>query len=117
MTLTLLPFWEYRALPVSSMHPSVRLLSTARIPLIRFLGKRVWPSKPEAAHAHPYGPPELPASFRKPSQSAAAQAPSAKMLASDVAFTNFWEAPERFWRHDVNDAEMAAVESGGASLW
>ncbi|KAK0242239.1 hypothetical protein EDD85DRAFT_946382 [Armillaria nabsnona] len=99
------------------MHPSVRLFSTAHTPLIRFLGKRVWPSKPEAPHAHPYGPPELPASFRKPSQPVAAQASSANTLTSGAAFTNFWEAPERFWKHDVNDVEIAAVESGGASLW
>ncbi|KAG7446066.1 uncharacterized protein BT62DRAFT_950059 [Guyanagaster necrorhizus] len=99
------------------MHPSVRLLSTARTPLIRFLGKRVWPSRPEAPHAHPYGPPELPASFRKPSQSAVAQTSSTKTLTTGGAFTNFWEAPERFWKHDLNDAEMAAIESGGASLW
>ncbi|KZO94826.1 hypothetical protein CALVIDRAFT_538612 [Calocera viscosa TUFC12733] len=34
-------------------------------------------------------------------------------------FTNFWEAPERFWEKGrvIDDAEMEAIDSGGASKW
>jgi len=44
------------------MNPSVRLAAAHR-PLIRFLGKRSWPSTSNVQHAHPAAPEELKKSF------------------------------------------------------
>ncbi|KAF9020612.1 hypothetical protein BDZ89DRAFT_1138538 [Hymenopellis radicata] len=87
------------------MHPSARLGYT---PLIRFIGKRTWPSGPSTPHAHPAGVP-LSAGFSK---STPAPGPSGPAI-----FSEFWEAPKRFWMRELSADEMTAIETGGASKW
>ncbi|KAF9077109.1 hypothetical protein BDP27DRAFT_1282993 [Rhodocollybia butyracea] len=94
------------------MHPSVRVFA-ARVhtPLIRFLGKRSWPSSPEAPHAHPFAPPE----FQSKTYSKATSASES----SKNVFHEFWEAPEKFWKprvHQLEETEIDAILSGGASM-
>ncbi|OBZ66638.1 hypothetical protein A0H81_13399 [Grifola frondosa] len=94
------------------MHPSLRLCnaaSKARTPLIRFVGKRQWPSTPEAPQAHPFAPASASSALNPTPAKASAQA--------DVpVYDEFWEAPERLWKHDLEEAEIEAILSGGASL-
>ncbi|KAF5373946.1 hypothetical protein D9758_000736 [Tetrapyrgos nigripes] len=102
------------------MHPSVRVLS-ARVhtPLIRFLGKRSWPSTQERPHSHPYAPSELKdrnfADFSKEPTTSTSK-PSSP---SRRVYNEFWEAPKHIWSpkvHVLEDAEIDAILSGGASL-
>ncbi|KAJ6583179.1 hypothetical protein B0H10DRAFT_2097769 [Mycena sp. CBHHK59/15] len=100
------------------MHASLRVLA-ARVhqPLIKFPGKRSWPSTPDTPHAHPAAPPE----FKKRYSDAAAAAPPAGTGKGNASSTvlEFWEAPERFWRprvRELEEGEIEAVLSGGASL-
>ncbi|KAI0687353.1 hypothetical protein C8Q76DRAFT_772228 [Earliella scabrosa] len=104
------------------MHPTLRL-ANARRPLIRFLGRRQWPSKPEEQHPHPFAPPELKehfAEFVKKFQSATASlsgpAPAKKSTsANGPVYEEFWQAPARFWKRELQDWEIDLVHSGGAS--
>ncbi|KAF9020604.1 hypothetical protein BDZ89DRAFT_264683 [Hymenopellis radicata] len=91
------------------MHPSARLGYT---PLIKFIGKRTWPSGPSTPYAHPAGVP-LPAGFSK-------SAPTPGLSKSSLGpaiFSEFWEAPKRFWMRELSADEMIAIETGGASKW
>ncbi|KAF7370767.1 hypothetical protein MSAN_00710100 [Mycena sanguinolenta] len=79
------------------MRPALRVLAAHRQPLIKFVGKRSWPSTQATPHAHPAAPPE----FQK------------------RVVSEFWLAPERFWRprgRELEESEIEAVLSGGASL-
>ncbi|KAJ7623359.1 hypothetical protein FB45DRAFT_925377 [Roridomyces roridus] len=90
------------------MHSTMRL---ARQPLIQFLGKRSWPASPAEAHAHPAAPPDFRKVFTKPSSPTKPQ--------SGSVFSEFWDAPPRFWRpraRELDESEIDAVLSGGASL-
>ncbi|KAI6151648.1 hypothetical protein BKA82DRAFT_4101649 [Pisolithus tinctorius] len=84
------------------MQSTGRLLSEhVHRPLIRFIGKRVW-SSPGAGQPHPAGP--------------AKQPPNAKHKS---VFQHYWEAPPRLWNpryHNLEQAEIDAIQSGGASL-
>ncbi|KAJ7767477.1 hypothetical protein DFH07DRAFT_881054 [Mycena maculata] len=99
------------------MHPTLRVLG-ARVhqPLIKFPGKRSWPSTPATPHAHPAAPPE----FQKRFSDVAAASPSgAGKGETGSVISEFWEAPERFWRprvRELEESEIDAVLSGGASL-
>ncbi|KAI0056686.1 hypothetical protein BV25DRAFT_1903115 [Artomyces pyxidatus] len=103
------------------MHPSIR---AAHKPLISFLGKRKWPANPEPQHPHPAAPAQLRdafSDFLKKFESSGKQGSGAGSKASSgkAAYGEFWEAPERLWRNKasfVEDAEIDAVLSGGASL-
>ncbi|CCM03575.1 uncharacterized protein FIBRA_05711 [Fibroporia radiculosa] len=108
------------------MHPSLRLCSagSVRQPLIHFLGKRQWPATPEAPHAHAFAPPELKQSFAEfvkkykasgSSASSTSTASSSKSREGAQVFSEFWQAPERFWKHDLEEWEIELVETGGAS--
>ncbi|EPQ59745.1 hypothetical protein GLOTRDRAFT_91246 [Gloeophyllum trabeum ATCC 11539] len=120
------------------MHPSLRLCS-ARVhePLIKFVGKRVWPTAPDPPHAHPQAPTELKEHFsdflKKFQASSHAPHPAAppgvqpKKPASPSGvnvqhverYGEFWEAPAQFWRPRVRtleDWEIDAIQTGGASL-
>ncbi|KAF9464252.1 hypothetical protein BDZ94DRAFT_1235472 [Collybia nuda] len=106
------------------MHPSVRVFS-ARVhqPLIKFVGKRAYPSGPAAPHAHPAAPAELKQKFsdfvRKFEASTSSPTTKPVKTADKDAFPEFWQAPERFWRprtRTIEDFEIDAIESGGASL-
>ncbi|KAI1788931.1 hypothetical protein LXA43DRAFT_893773 [Ganoderma leucocontextum] len=106
------------------MHPSLRV-ANARQPLIRFLGKRQWPTKPEEQHPHPFAPPELKqhfSDFLKKFQSTPAVASSVSASASSAnkasggqVFEEFWQAPARLWKHDLEEWEIELVQSGGAT--
>ncbi|PCH41655.1 hypothetical protein WOLCODRAFT_163288 [Wolfiporia cocos MD-104 SS10] len=113
------------------MHPSLRLCSAgrARQPLIHFVGKRQWPSTPEAPHAHPAAPPQVRDHFaeflkkfktsRNVSSSPAAGAAKSQGSRSDSVqtFSEFWQAPERLWKHDLEEWEVDIVATGGASRY
>ncbi|KAF5389824.1 hypothetical protein D9757_003588 [Collybiopsis confluens] len=99
------------------MHPSVRIFAErVHTPLIRFLGKRSWPTNPGAPHAHPFAPSEYQTKNYAQSQSN----PVSKTKSSNVnVFQEFWDAPERFWKprvHELDESEIDAILSGGASL-
>ncbi|KAI0922112.1 hypothetical protein AcW1_004100 [Taiwanofungus camphoratus] len=110
------------------MHPSLRLCAagtsgTFRRPLIHFIGKRQWPSTPKAPHPHPAAPADIKNAFsdfvKKLQSSAPAEASSKSQGASkeDVqVFDEFWQAPERLWKHGLEDWEVELVMSGGASV-
>ncbi|KAI6033833.1 hypothetical protein PISMIDRAFT_11939 [Pisolithus microcarpus 441] len=89
------------------MQSTGRLLSErVHRPLIHFIGKRVW-STPGTSHPHPAGPSDTPA---------AKQPPAAKHKS---VFQHFWEAPPRLWNpryHNLEQAEIDSIQSGGASL-
>ncbi|KAH8106339.1 hypothetical protein BXZ70DRAFT_1004600 [Cristinia sonorae] len=96
--------------------------AAARTPLIRFIGKRQWPSRPEAPHPHPFAPPEIKQSFgefvsksKSPVPQTQATAPPSKSKSGAQTYEEFWHAPERLWRRNISKAEMDAIYSGGAS--
>lgn len=109
------------------MHPSLRLCS-ARVhtPLIHFVGRRQWPATPEAPHPHPSAPAEIKqvfSEFVKKFQSSASSdanssAPKGQKGSAEggQVYKEFWEAPARFWERDIQEAEIDAILSGGASL-
>ncbi|KAH9853363.1 hypothetical protein C2E23DRAFT_120679 [Lenzites betulinus] len=105
------------------MLPSLRL-ANAHKPLIRFIGRRQWPTKPEEQHPHPFAPAELKQHFAdfvkkfesSPSQSSSPAASSSKAGASSAVYQDFWEAPSRLWKRELQDWEIELVQSGGASL-
>ncbi|KAJ3712265.1 hypothetical protein C8R42DRAFT_687446 [Lentinula raphanica] len=107
------------------MHPSVRIFAErVHTPLIRFLGKRSWPSK--TPHAHPFAPSEFQnKNYTQFSKGASESGPSASSSSSSSgsksnnAFQEFWEAPERFWKprvHQLEEVEIDAILSGGATV-
>ena len=61
--------------------------------------KLTGPTKP---HAHPAAPVEVKESF------SVRQTPRPNS-GSNPVFFNFWEAPERFWRKEIEDAEIEAI--------
>ncbi|KAG6918511.1 hypothetical protein DXG01_013873 [Tephrocybe rancida] len=118
------------------MHPSLRVLSSrVHQPLIKFLGKRLYPnsklaclvivvkcldiasSAPSTPHAHPAAPAELKSRFAEFVKKFEASGPTASTtLASKSVLGEFWDAPERLWKQDIEEAEIDAILSGGASL-
>ncbi|OCH86037.1 hypothetical protein OBBRIDRAFT_838488 [Obba rivulosa] len=112
------------------MHPTLRVCSAAASgrahkPLIHFLGKRQWPSTPEAPHPHPAAPPEFKerfSDFLNKFQASAetpqsqTSAPGSSKGGKDVrVYNQFWEAPERLWKRELQDWEIELVMTGGAS--
>ncbi|KAF1939755.1 hypothetical protein EJ02DRAFT_407898 [Clathrospora elynae] len=111
----------------------------ARQPMIRFLGKRNTPSQVDhTPHAHPASPThELPSSFKSYRQKAQQHGPlnatpralvgghiggaAGKALGPIEAGKGMYfdrsELPERFQRLSWTQAEIDAIESGGASLF
>ncbi|TFK81626.1 hypothetical protein K466DRAFT_557675 [Polyporus arcularius HHB13444] len=106
------------------MHPSLRL-ANAHKPLIRFIGKRQWSAKPEEQHPHPFAPPELKQHFAdflkkfqsSPKASTSGSTSSAKKSGSSngLVYEEFWQAPARYWKRELQDWEIELVQSGGAS--
>ncbi|KNZ73993.1 hypothetical protein J132_08646 [Termitomyces sp. J132] len=91
------------------MHPSLRVLSSrAHQPLIKFLGKRTFPNTPSVPHAHPAAPAEIKSQFsqflKKIEASVKTSTPASTALLKD-----FWEAPERLWKQDIEEAEIEAI--------
>ncbi|KIM45802.1 hypothetical protein M413DRAFT_293664 [Hebeloma cylindrosporum] len=107
------------------MYPSLRRCSAGvRTPLIKFLGKRSFPSTADTPHPHPAAPLELQQRFSeflaKVNSSGSSQPASKSKQSSEGVYSEFWEAPPRFWnpriRH-LEEAEMNAIMSGGASSY
>ncbi|GLB33327.1 putative ribosomal protein S36, mitochondrial [Lyophyllum shimeji] len=116
------------------MHPSLRVLSSRpHQPLIKFLGKRIYPSTLSKPHPHPQAPPEVVNRFSDfVAKSQATEAPHAHPQApaevksnfpakkhgptGTTSMSEFWLAPERLWKQDIEEAEIEAITSGGATL-
>ncbi|EDR04864.1 uncharacterized protein LACBIDRAFT_294900 [Laccaria bicolor S238N-H82] len=102
------------------MHPTVR--AQIHQPLIKFLGKRHWPSSPDVPHTHPAAPAELKERFTsfflRPAES---QAEGSSLTQDNKSvFEDFWQAPTRYWKprvREIEEKEMDAVMSGGASSY
>jgi len=99
------------------MHPSVRCFSArAHQPLIKFLGKRAYPSVPDVPHAHPAAPFGL----KQKSVNKISSKPQGSTQLNTSYYHDFWDAPSRFWKprvRQLEDAEMDAIMSGGASSY
>ncbi|KAJ7909348.1 hypothetical protein B0H13DRAFT_639644 [Mycena leptocephala] len=96
------------------MRATLRVLATHR-QLIHFIGKRSWPSTQATPHAHPAAPPEFQKRFSDVATSPSAEAKGK----SGSTVSEYWQAPERFWRprvRELEESEIDAVLSGGASL-
>ncbi|KAF8629591.1 hypothetical protein AX15_003337 [Amanita polypyramis BW_CC] len=99
------------------MYPSFRIFSArAHQPLIKFLGKRSWPSALETPHPHLATVAGLKHQFAAltPTQPSTVSAASSR-----ATFNYFWEIPERLRyskARELGKVEMDAVMSGGASL-
>ena len=113
------------------MHPTVRL-TVAHRPLIRFLGKRSWPSgthdpglsvgryetdrstAPDAQHAHPAAPEQLKKSFGeflKKFQSPAKAGDTGSSSDAHI-YKEYWDAPSKYWNSRVkaiSEEEIDAV--------
>ncbi|KAL0949117.1 hypothetical protein HGRIS_009204 [Hohenbuehelia grisea] len=100
------------------MIPTLRVCSSrVHQPLIKFLGRRSWPSTPESPHAHAFAPG---GTMPRSTSSAQSSSPtnSATKSSGKPVYAEFWEAPERFWRPRVRELpewEIEAVLTGGAS--
>ncbi|EPS95904.1 hypothetical protein FOMPIDRAFT_1025595 [Fomitopsis schrenkii] len=110
------------------MHPSLRLCASAapRQPLIHFVGKRQW--KSERAHPHPLATPDLKSVFTDSLRKLQASTSESSVVGAQGSaspqqakggnaqvYQNFWEAPERYWKRDLNEWEVELVSTGGAS--
>ncbi|KAH7389293.1 hypothetical protein DE146DRAFT_758604 [Phaeosphaeria sp. MPI-PUGE-AT-0046c] len=121
---------------------ATKMLQQGRQPMIRFLGKRSVPSKVDhTPHVHPASPsnslPESFASYRQKAQQHGPLNPGQRSNYSSIVGghiggapgTSFGrveagkgeyfdrsELPARFKRLSWTDAEMEAIESGGASM-
>ncbi|KAF7776402.1 hypothetical protein Agabi119p4_4795 [Agaricus bisporus var. burnettii] len=88
-------------------------------PLIRFIGRRKWPSTAGPPHPHPAASPEFRnhfAQFLKKRETV----PERETVSASSPHSQFWEAPSRFWKprvRQLEDAEMDAIMSGGASSY
>ncbi|KAL9712409.1 hypothetical protein Ac2012v2_003647 [Leucoagaricus gongylophorus] len=103
------------------MFPSLRL-STARShqPLIRFIGKRQWPSATEVPHPHPAASPEFREHFADFLKKQLDQASDPICRQRGMTFRYSWEAPLCFWNprvRELQDLEMEAIMTGGASSY
>ncbi|KAJ7237014.1 hypothetical protein C8J57DRAFT_1376171 [Mycena rebaudengoi] len=100
------------------MHASLRVLR-AHQPLIKFTGKRAWPSSTPPQAPHRTHTPRA-AEFRKRFSDAASGNGEGIRTEPWGAVSEFWEAPERFWRprvRELEESEIEAVLSGGASSY
>ncbi|KAK7030777.1 hypothetical protein R3P38DRAFT_871867 [Favolaschia claudopus] len=102
------------------MHITIRVLASHRQPLIKFIGKRSWPSKlaHDAPHAHPAAPPEFQKRHYDDVASSKPSSPERKSNSGGAAL-EFWQVPERFWKprgRELEEREINAVLSGGASM-
>ncbi|KZT66989.1 hypothetical protein DAEQUDRAFT_674043 [Daedalea quercina L-15889] len=109
------------------MRPTLRLCASVaqRQPLIHFTGKRQWKSEPP--HPHPLATPDLKSAFidslrkaqasvsessavgQKGSSQSGSTASQQRKGGSEQVYQNFWEAPERYWKHDLDEWEVDLV--------
>ncbi|KKK15015.1 hypothetical protein P175DRAFT_0441132 [Aspergillus ochraceoroseus IBT 24754] len=119
------------------MHATAALRNAARTPLIRFLGKRSVPqSLDRAPRAHPASPtgilpdsfaayrakaqqhgPLGRASFTQGSIGRSAGAALGPIKPNQGEFFDRSDLPTRFHRMPYTEAEIEAIETGGASLF
>ncbi|KAF5363684.1 hypothetical protein D9756_000917 [Leucocoprinus leucothites] len=107
------------------MFPSLRsCVARSHQPLIRFIGRRQWPSTTEAPHPHPAASAEFRehfADFLKKQLGRSSSSASRQEDAGDAtAFNYFWEAPSKFWNprvRELEESEMEAIMTGGASSY
>ena len=111
------------------MHPTVRLTAAHR-PLIRFLGKRSWPSgarnlglnvtcsidgsiAPDMQHAHPAAPEELKKSFGEYLKKFQSPARTNDHGSSSGARTyrEYWEAPSKYWNSRVKTISEEEIDA------
>ncbi|KAF9651023.1 hypothetical protein BDM02DRAFT_3070505, partial [Thelephora ganbajun] len=94
------------------MHLTFRLTAAHR-PLIRFLGKRSWPSTPDVQHAHPAAPEESKKSFEefvKKFQSPVKAGGKGLGSGADV-YREYWEAPSKYWDSRVKTISEEEIEA------
>ncbi|KAI8880979.1 hypothetical protein K501DRAFT_324745 [Backusella circina FSU 941] len=94
-------------------------LRAAHKPLIRFLGPRVnlWKDAPHHVGPHAMTPPNLVKHVATATEAAAPKPAAAapKAAASQPSHFEFGQLPPRYRRAPLTDAEMEAIESGGAT--
>ncbi|KAF7731572.1 hypothetical protein EC973_009336 [Apophysomyces ossiformis] len=95
------------------MQASVSLRAAHR-PLIRFIGsrKKLWQDVTHHNGPHPLTPPNLEKHVAKPDLT---PAPSAVTHSTSGAM-EYGQIPARYRRSLLTDAEMEAIESGGATM-
>ncbi|KAG6890765.1 hypothetical protein C0992_012737 [Termitomyces sp. T32_za158] len=93
------------------MYPSLRVLSSrTHQPLIKFLGKRTHPNTPTIPHAHPAAPAEIKNQFSNFLKKIEASVKTCSVApVSTAALKDFWEAPERLWKQDIEETEIEAI--------
>ncbi|KAI7905842.1 uncharacterized protein BX663DRAFT_534851 [Cokeromyces recurvatus] len=91
------------------MHPSITIRATHK-PLIRFIGSRanLWKDAPHHSGPHPLTPPNLVKHVAQPSQIKAKQAANSSAI-------EFGQLAAKYRRVPISEAEMEAIESGGAT--
>ncbi|KAI8391564.1 uncharacterized protein BYT42DRAFT_557315 [Radiomyces spectabilis] len=94
------------------MQPS-SILRAGHKPLIRFIGPRkaLWKDAPHHSGPHILTPANLEKHVPKPS----AAAPSSSASSSSSSAIEFGQLPSRYRRAVLSEAEMEAIESGGAT--
>ncbi|KAI8087821.1 uncharacterized protein B0P05DRAFT_532417 [Gilbertella persicaria] len=92
------------------MQPS-STLRAAHKPLIRFLGPRanLWKDAPHHVGPHPLTPPNLVKHVAQPTQT------PTKSVTSSKNAIEFGQLAPKYHRTLISEAEMEAIESGGAT--
>ncbi|KXN84192.1 hypothetical protein AN958_12845 [Leucoagaricus sp. SymC.cos] len=100
------------------MIPSLRSCATRfHQPSIRFIGKRQWPSAVEAPQPHPAASAEFREHFadflkRRLRQTPSGTSERAALPDSATVYSNFWEAPSKYWNprvRELDDWEMNSI--------
>ncbi|KAK4519282.1 uncharacterized protein ATC70_009514 [Mucor velutinosus] len=100
------------------MQPTATLRAVHK-PLIRFLGPRanLWKDAPQHTGPHPLTPPNLVKHVAEASKPAAAAATSSKAASSQQqGVLEFSQLAAKYKRAPISEAEMEAIESGGATF-
>ncbi|ORY91899.1 hypothetical protein BCR43DRAFT_517925 [Syncephalastrum racemosum] len=99
------------------MHPSA-ISRAVHTPMIRFVGSRasLWKDAQHHVGPHPMTPANLETHVAKASEAPAAAASSSSTSSGSDQVLEWSQLPARFRRTPVTEAEMEAVESGGATF-
>ncbi|KAI9069548.1 hypothetical protein FKP32DRAFT_1608348 [Trametes sanguinea] len=97
------------------MLPSLRL-ANAHKPLIRFLGRRQWPAKAKQHFQDFLKKLQSSSTASATSTATASSSSSSKSGAKGQVYQDFWQAPPRYWKRELQDWEIDLVQTGGASL-
>ncbi|CAO0798872.1 unnamed protein product [Mucor circinelloides] len=98
------------------MQPSATLRAVHK-PLIRFLGPRanLWKDAPQHTGPHPLTPPNLVKHVAEASKPTTA-APSKATSSQQQGVLEFSQLAAKYKRAPISEAEMEAIESGGATF-